>query len=134
MIMQRSRVLNLSTCWVVLLAFTLLSLVPTSGRAALMGSRLSGGESISERTERIETIRQALEHELVRQKLTDFGLSAQEVSAKLERFSDEQLHQLAGLSHDLAAGGILEGIIAVLLIVLLVVVILKISGKQIIIR
>jgi hypothetical protein len=56
------------------------------------------------------------------------------VAAKLPSLSDEQLHQLAGLSDSLAEGGILGVVIAVLLIVLLVVVILKISDRQVIIR
>ncbi|MEZ4483462.1 MAG: PA2779 family protein [Syntrophotaleaceae bacterium] len=79
-------------------------------------------------------MRTALETELVAQRLADFGLSPQEVAAKLPTLSDDQLHQLAGLSDSLAEGGILGTVIAVLLIVLLVVVILKIVDKEIIIR
>jgi hypothetical protein len=79
-------------------------------------------------------IRQALEAEVVAQRLADFGLSQEEVAAKLPTLSDEQLHQLAGLSDSLAEGGVLGAVIAVLLIVLLVVVILKLVDKEIIVR
>jgi hypothetical protein len=86
------------------------------------------------RTAQIEKIRQALEQEVVAQRLADYGLSPEEVSAKLPEMTDDQLHQLAGLSDSLAEGGILGLVIAVLLIVLLVVVILRVSNKQVIVR
>ncbi len=131
---KHSWVLSRPICWVVMLAFSLISLIPANSQAGLMESRLADGAALSQRAEQIETIRQALEREVVSQRLADFGLSAQEVSVKLDTLSDAQLHQLSGLSKDLAAGGILEGIIAVLIIVLLVIVILKLTNKQILIR
>jgi hypothetical protein len=119
---------------VVLAAFCFLSLVPANGNAALIGSRLADGSFAAERQGRIETIRQALEQQVVAQRLADFGLSTEEVVAKLPTMSDEQLHQLAGLSKDVAAGNGLEAIVAVLLIVFLVVVILKLMDREVIIR
>ncbi|BCR06098.1 hypothetical protein DESUT3_31670 [Desulfuromonas versatilis] len=131
---KHSWVLSRPICWVVMVAFCLVSLIPASSQAGLVESRMADGVSLSQRAAQIDTIRQALEREVVSQRLADFGLSAEEVSAKLDTLSDAQLHQLSGLSKDLAAGGILEGIIAVLIIVLLVIVILKLTNKQIIIR
>ncbi len=131
---EKSWRLNRPVGWLVMAAFLCLSLVPAQGRAALIQSRLADGSSLAERSAQIETIRQALEREVVVQRLADYGLTPQEVSAKLDTFSDEQLHQLAGLSDDLAAGGILGAVIAVLVIVLLVIVIIKVSDKQIIIK
>jgi len=130
----KCRILDVRICWIVLLAFCLLSMVPANGSASLVESRMSSGKTLSQRAEQLEKVRQALEKEVVAQRLADFGLSQEEVAAKLPTLSDDQLHQLAGLSDSLAEGGILEAIIAVLLIVLLVVVILKVSGKEIIIR
>jgi hypothetical protein len=121
-------------CWIVLLAFSVLSLLPADGRASLVESRLSNGETLSQRNAELSKVRQALETEVVAQRLADFGLSQEEVAAKLPTLSDDQLHQLAGLSDSLAEGGILGTVIAVLLIVLLVVVILKLTNKEIIIR
>ncbi len=127
-------ILDVRICWIVVLAFSFLALIPSNGMASLVESRLSSGETLSRRAEQIEKIRHALEQEVVAQRLADYGLSKEEVAAKLPSLSDEQLHLLAGLSDSLAEGGILGVVIAVLLIVLLVIVILKVSNKQVIIR
>lgn len=129
-----SRILDLRICWMVLLTFCLFSLLPSNGRASLVESRLSSGEVLSQRNIELNKIRKALETDVVAQRLADFGLSQEEVAAKLPTLSDDQLHQLAGLSDSLAEGGVLGTVIAVLLIVLLVVVILKLANKEIIIR
>lgn len=130
----RPWILNARICWMVLLAFCYLSLVPANGNAALIESRLADGSFAAERQGQIETIRQALEQQVVAQRLADFGLSPADISAKLPTMSDEQLHQLAGLSRDIAGGGALEAVIAVLLIVFLVVVIMKLMDREIVIR
>lgn len=134
MIVTKSRILDARICWTVLLAFCMLSLIPAQGQASLVESRLASGETLTQRAVELNKVRQALEQEVVAQRLADFGLSQEEVAAKLPTLSDDQLHQLAGLSDSLAEGGILGTVIAVLLIVLLVVVILKIADKEIIIR
>lgn len=127
-------VLDVRICWMVLFAFCCLSLVPANSRASLIDSRLSDGESLMQRTAEIETIRQALEREVVAQRLSDYGLSSAEVSAKLPSLSDEQLHRLAALSDSLGEGGVLGAVIAILIVVLLVIVILKLTDKQVIVR
>ena len=120
-------------CWPVLAAYLFLALVPSDAGAFLVQSRLSSGQTISERTAHIASIQNALEHKVVSQRLADYGLTKEEVSAKLDTLSDEQLHQLASLSDDVG-GGVLGVIIAVLLIILLVVVILKVSDRRIVIQ
>ncbi|WP_051361035.1 PA2779 family protein [Desulfuromonas sp. TF] len=134
MSLPRLWILDARICWMVLIAFSFLSLVPANGNTALIGSRLADGTFGAERQAQIEMIRQALEQQVVAQRLSDFGLSPEEVSAKLPTMSDEQLHQLAGLSKDVAAGSVLEAVIAVLLIVFLVVVIMKLMDREIVIR
>jgi hypothetical protein len=131
---RNSWVLDTRICWMVLFAFCCLSLIPANGSASLIESRLSGGESLMQREAEIETIRQTLEREVVVQRLADYGLSPEEVSAKLPTLSDEQLHQLASLSESLGEGGILGAVIAILVIVLLVIVILKVTNKQVIVK
>jgi hypothetical protein len=127
-------ILDFRICWMVLFAFCALSLAPVNGNAALMQSRLADGVSVSERQAQIETIRQALEQEVVAQRLADFGLSKAEIAAKLPTLSDAQVHQLAGLSKDIAGGGAAEAVIAVLVIIILVVVIVKLMDREIIIK
>jgi hypothetical protein len=134
MFYRNSWVLDARISGMVLLVFCFFAVFPPSSHGALVESRLSGGELVSQRAEQIETIRMALETEVVAQRLADFGLSKEEIMAKLPTLSDEQLHQLAGLSDTLAEGGALGAVIAILVIVLLVILILKITDKQVIIR
>ena len=134
MFAKRPWILDLRICWTVLFVFCALSLIPTNGNAALIQSRLADGSAVSERVTQIETIRKVLEKEIVTQRLADYGVSAQEVSAKLPSLSDDQLHQLAGMSTDLAAGDGVGLVIGVLLIVILVIVILMLLGKKVVVR
>jgi hypothetical protein len=127
-------VLDLKICWTVLIAFCVLSLIPCDGNAALIQSRLADGSSVEHRQSQIETIRAALEKEVVSQRLADYGMSPEEISAKLPTLSDAQLHQLAGMSKDIAAGDGVGLVIGVLLVILLVIVILKLLDKSIVIK
>jgi hypothetical protein len=131
---RRMWILDFRICWMVLIAFCALSLIPVNGNAALIQSRLADGVSVAERQAQIETIRQTLEQEVVAQRLADFGLSKAEIAAKLPTLSDAQVHQLAGLSKDIAGGGAAEAVIAVLVIIILVVVIVKLMDREIIIK
>jgi hypothetical protein len=134
MSVKHSWVLNACICWMVLVAFSCLSLFPGNANAALVQSRLADGVVIAERSAQIETIRQTLEREVVAQRLADYGFTPAEVADKLPSLSDEQLHQLAGLSDTLGEGGVLGFVVAVLVIALLVIVILKVTDKQVIVK
>jgi hypothetical protein len=131
---KRSWILSARICWMVLVAFSCLSLFPGNGNASLIQSRLADNSVVAERSAQIETIRQSLEQEVVAQRLADYGFTPEEVAARLPSLSDEQLHQLASLSDTLGEGGVLGFVIAVLVIVLLVIVILKVSDKRIIVK
>jgi hypothetical protein len=131
---NRKWILDSRICGVVLVAFATLALFPVQSRAALVGSQMADGVVASERAAEIETVRQALQQEIVAQRLADFGLTPQEIAEKLPTLSDEQLHQLASLSGDISGGDGFGAVIAILVIVLLVVVILKVADKEIIIR
>lgn len=120
-------------CWPVLVAYFFIALVPSSAEAFLAQSRFASGAAISERAAHISSIQNALEHKVVAQRLADYGLTREEVIAKLDTMSDQQLHQLASLSDDVG-GGVVGVVIGVLLIILLVVVILKVSDKRIVIN
>jgi hypothetical protein len=101
-------------------------LIASVPSAADMAERMRGEE--------IHAIQQALEKQIVAEKLTAYGLSAAEVNTKLQSMSDRQIHLLSQASDRVLAGG--DGIglvIGVLIIVLLVVLILKLSGKKVIV-
>ena len=127
--------LNFRIVWVVIAAFAIFSSAPPPVQAALISSQLSDGQIVTERNTDLDTVRQALEHQLVAQRLADYGFSKEEVQLKLQSLSDAQLHQLASVADDLAAGADGLGIVVtVLVIVLLVILILKLSDKEIIVR
>jgi sulfur relay (sulfurtransferase) DsrF/TusC family protein len=83
----------------------------------------------------IDKVQKVLEMQIVADKLQAYGLSADEVSVKLQSMSDEQLHLMAQASDRILAGG--EGlgfVIGILVIVLLVILIMKLLDKKIIIK
>jgi hypothetical protein len=76
------------------------------------------------RAQDLEKVQKVLEAKVVKQRLEDLGLSAEEAGAKLDRLSDAQLHQLAMQIDSLLPGGT-DGtvwtIVGILLIVVLVI-------------
>ena len=133
--MKLTGILDRRLIWVVVFTFSLIMVAPPQSRAALVESRTADGQTLSQRAEDLDRVRMLLEHDLVAQRLADYGYSKQEALMKIESASDEQLHQLAGLSDNLAAGADGLGVIVtILVIVLLVMLILKLHNKEIIIR
>jgi hypothetical protein len=119
----------------VTLWFTGFLLLPALATAALSDSLLSSPEASLAREAELTKIRQVLENRVAVQKLKDFGLSSDEVSAKLSSMTDEQIHHLASLSDRITAGGDGVGtVIGVLLIIILIIVIIKLLDKKIIIK
>ena len=86
-------------------------------------------------TEETKKIQILLENEIVRAKLSAYGLTADEVNRKLDQMNDNQIHLLAQASDDLLAGGSGVGlVIGLLVIVFLVVLIMKLMNKTVVIR
>ena len=132
---QMTKVLDRRLILAVTIVFSAFVSCPQYTRAAIIESRTSDGQTISQRSSDLETVRSLLEKEVVVQRLADYGYSKEDALMKINSASDEQLHQLASLSDNLAAGGDGLGVIVtILVIVLLVIIILKISKKEIIIR
>jgi hypothetical protein len=83
----------------------------------------------------IDNVKKVLEMQIVADKLQAYGLSVEEVKAKLSSMSDEQIQVVAQASDRVLAGGDGAGfVIAVLVIIILVIVILKLLDKRIIIK
>ena len=130
-----SWILNHRLIWIVAFVFTVFTAAPPSAQAGLIVSQMANGQVVSERSADLDKVRQTLEHQLVAQRLADYGFSKEEVQLKLQTLSDTQLHQLASVSDTLAEGADGLGVVVtVLVIVLLVIVILKLSDKQIIVK
>ena len=121
-------VLDRRICKFVLVFYFIVAMLPSTGEASLIESRLSTGEQVSERAEKIESVRKALEHKVVAQRLMDYGLSQEEVMARMNSLDDKQLHQIASLS-DEVGGGVVGIVIGVLLVVILVAVLFRVAGR-----
>lgn len=105
--------------------------------AAMIPSKGSSGDAAGNirLDQDINTVQLALENKLVQEKLRAYGLSAEEVKAKLSSMSPSQIHLLAQASDDVLAGGDgLGTVIALLVIIVLVIVILKLLNHDIIIK
>ncbi|MFO7983813.1 MAG: PA2779 family protein [Desulfuromonadales bacterium] len=135
MLKARSWILDARVATAVMFAFAVLVMLPAPTRAAIVESQLSSESGQSLRAQELETVRQTLERDIVVQRLADYGYSKAEVMAKIQTLSDEQLHQIASVSDNLAEGGDGLGVVVTLLvIVLLVVLILKLSDREVIVR
>lgn len=83
----------------------------------------------------LAALRSALERRQVEQRLVDLGVDPAEASATIEALSDDEIHAAADQVRALVPGGDGLGLVIGLLVVaLLVIVILKLLGKEIIIR
>lgn len=82
----------------------------------------------------ISRIQAVLESKVVGQRLSDLGLTADEVSSRLSRLSDAERHELATRIDTLYTGGDgVSGIIGLLVVAILVVVLLQMTGHKVII-
>ena len=119
--------------WYLVVAIFIISIAPRVD-AGFAPSEVIDMKSV-DRTSDLEKIQSVLETKAVRERLTQFGLTHDEIMERLSQLSDEQIHQLALQLDDLRFGqdGALGIIIALLIIVLLVIVILQLTGHKIII-
>jgi len=69
-------------------------------------------------------IQKAFESKILQQKLMDYGLSPEETMARVNKLSDEQIHQLATNTDSLQAGGDGVDIFVSLLVLAILVVVL----------
>ncbi len=80
-------------------------------------------------------IQMAFESKILQQKLMDYGLSTEETMARVNKLSDEQIHQLATNTDSLQAGGDGVGVLVTLLLVaIIVVLVLELTGHRVIVR
>jgi hypothetical protein len=82
----------------------------------------------------LQVVQRALESKLVQQRLLDFGLTADEVQARLARLSDEELHQMATQIDTLMPGGELGIIILLLVIAIIVLVVVYLMGHKVVVK
>ncbi len=102
--------------------------------AGVIASHGSDGSSVRETD--IGKMQAFLEQKIVLQKLTDYGVSAEEAMAKIRSMSDADLHRLASLSDRAAEGAdsALGFLIGVAILIILIIVIIKMMNKEVVIR
>ncbi|HSC34573.1 MAG TPA: PA2779 family protein [Thermodesulfobacteriota bacterium] len=104
----------------ILMTFTPASLISASVKAATVESQMISPEENASTSREIDElkVRRALENKLVAEKLMSHGLTKEEVSAKLNQMSDEQVHQMASLADRIPAGG--NGAIGIVIALLVI--------------
>ena len=114
------------------LAFALMLLsIPAQGWAMFIPSATTG----QDRQADLQTVQKTLESTVVKQRLSDLGLSTAEAAGRINTLSDAQLHQVAANLDSLQAGG--DGadlLIFLLLVAIIAVVVLEATGHHVIIR
>ncbi len=93
------------------------------------------GLAQAERSSDLQKIQKFLEMRMVRERLKEFGLSQDEIQARLNQLNDQQIHQLALKLDDLKVGGDGLGIvIALLVIAILVVILIMLTGHTVVVK
>lgn len=91
---------------------------------------LSPGHRVSD----LQAIQKTLETKMISQRLTEFGLTPEEVRARVNQLNDNQIHQFAQQLDQVKVGGDGFGFLAGLLVVaILVVILVYLLGHRIII-
>ncbi len=114
----------------------ILIMLPLSFVPRIEAAFIPSGESSSSivREHDRATVQKALEHKLVKEKLSYLGYTEEEIAPRLDQLSDQELHSFASQLDSLNPGGDGLGIIiAILVIALLVILILKLWDKRIVI-
>jgi sulfur relay (sulfurtransferase) DsrF/TusC family protein len=116
---------------VIYIITALLALTAFSGPAEAMfvttgpHSGPSGNPAVSGgRTADLARIQVTLESKVVQQKLMDYGLTPEETMVRINKLSDEQIHQLASNTDAVQAGGDAVSTLVGLIILAILVVIL----------
>ena len=117
-------------CWY--LAFTLsgLFVLPATLQAAFVSP--SALTLADKDIDTLAAVREALEKDLLVEKLASLGLSPEEIKTRLDSLTPEERQAvLADIDH-VQAGG--DGVVTLLVVVLLVILILKLLDKEIVIK
>jgi len=107
-------------------AFSVLSFA-SSAPAMFIPSPLDGKGATDRETD-LQTIQKFLEMKLVQHKLSQLGLTSEEVEARLHQLDDDQIHQVASQIQALAPGGDAAWVIVIVLLALIVFLILELTG------
>jgi uncharacterized protein DUF6627 len=110
---------------VMITSFIPVSLISKTAECAMADSQmvLPNGNKVPAREIDTEKVRRTLENKIVAERLRAYGLSKEEVIAKMDKMSDGQIYQLASLSDRLPAGGVSDFYFATTTIVLVAIIV-----------
>ena len=122
--------------WTLAVTTLVPGIVPPDARAMLAPPTAAGepGAGLI-RAADLQRVQSVLETRVVSQRLADYGLSQEEISARMSRLSDAQLHQLAAqIDAMIPAGDAGFGIVVALLVIaILAVILVYLLGHRIVI-
>jgi hypothetical protein len=130
------RVFRQATAWLLVVTILTMGFWPPDTLAMLAPALPPGTLSPSDpsRVADLQKIQSVLESKVIRQRLEDFGLSQEEISTRLDKLSDDQLHQFATeIDAMIPAGDGLGIVIALLVIAILVVILVYLLDHRIVI-
>ena len=129
----REEILNWPVSWLVILLSVSIALIPRWTDAAPIPSGAVSAPAAA--PEELQRVLRALEQKTVAHRLAQLGLSAREVTQKIEALGDDELHALASRAAEVEAGGDGAGAIAMVIIfALLIILLLELLGRRVISR
>jgi len=87
------------------------------------------GDGTSHREMDLQKIQKLLESKLVQHKLSQLGLTSEEIEARLHQLDDEQIHQVASQIHALQSGGNSVGLVIIVLLLGIIIGLLIVTLK-----
>jgi hypothetical protein len=112
-------------------AFLIMTSIPTDSLAYIV----QAGETSLYRSGDRATVQRVLESKVVSQRLSELGLSVDEVKSRLDKLSDQELHSFATTIDNLYPGGdAVSAVIGLLIIAILVMILLHMTGRKIVIK
>jgi Family of unknown function (DUF6627) len=119
--------------WYLVVAMFVIGIVPRLEGAMAPSSIIASSQL--DRAADLARIQRVLEMKVVQERMEKLGFSASEVTARFDKLSDQQIHQLAKQIDDLRVGkdGALGVIIALLVIAVLIIIILQLTGRKVIV-
>lgn len=125
--MMRTMVFLQVLVWTLVMTTLVTGVFPPEVQAMLAPPSATASESGTglDRAADLQKVQAVLETKVVSQRLADYGLSQEEISARVNRLSDAQLHQLAvQIDALIPAGDAGLGIVIALLVIAILAVIL----------
>jgi hypothetical protein len=125
----------LGSCWTRRVVVMMIAIMCVIGITPQVDAGfISNSQSSYNRQADMKTVQRVLEHKMVQERLAAMGYSADEVKARMNMLSDEEMHQLSAQIDSLApAGNGIGLVIGVLVIIILVIFILQLTNKRVVI-